>query len=155
MPFPMIDVRATGQNISHLLKQRQISIRTLQAYFGFDSPRAIYKWLRGENLPTVDNLFALSKLLRIPLQDILIEQANDGQDVPFIQPWRFFDLIQRNLSGGSRFFAAFGQRPFIIRLRTAMNDAPYCAAPGTRPTRVLSTLLSRSAGIGLAPASQR
>lgn len=52
MPFPMIDVRATGQNIHHLLKQRQISIRTLQAYFGFDSPRAIYRWLRGENLPT-------------------------------------------------------------------------------------------------------
>ncbi|MBQ3485669.1 MAG: helix-turn-helix transcriptional regulator [Clostridia bacterium] len=109
MPFPMIDVRATGQNISHLMKQQQISIRTLQAYFGFDSPRAIYKWLRGENLPTVDNLYALSKLLCVPMQDILIEQANDGQDVPFIQPWRLFELIQRNLGGGSRFFAVFGQ----------------------------------------------
>lgn len=104
IPFPMIDVRATGQNISHLLKQRQISIRTLQAYFGFDSPRAIYKWLRGENLPTVDNLFALSKLLRVPMQDILIEQTHGGQDVPLMQAWRLFDLIRRNLSGQGRFF---------------------------------------------------
>ena len=108
-PFPQIDVRATGQNIDRLLKQRQISIRTLQTFFGFDSPRAIYKWLRGEHLPSVDHLYALGKLLNTPLQDILIERSQDDQDVPFMQPWRLFDLIQRNLGGGSRFFAAFGQ----------------------------------------------
>lgn len=109
MRFPLIDIRSTGQNIERLVKERQLSIRTLQTYFGFDTPRAIYKWLRGEHLPSVDHLFALSKLLRVPIQDILIEQENDGQDVPFIQPWRLFDLIQRNLGGGSRFFAAFRQ----------------------------------------------
>lgn len=81
MPFPIIDVRATGQNIDRLIKERQISVRTLQTYFGFDTPRAIYKWLRGEHLPSVDHLFALSKLLRVPMQDILIEQMQDDQDV--------------------------------------------------------------------------
>lgn len=103
-PFPQIDVRATGRNIDWLLKQHHISIRTLQAFFGFDSPRAIYKWLRGEHLPSVDHLYALGKLLNTPLQDILIGRSQDDQDVPFMQPWRLFDLIQRNLSGGGRFF---------------------------------------------------
>ena len=56
MPFPQIDVRATGQNIDRLLTEKQISVRTLQTYFGFDTPRAIYKWLRGEHLPSVDHL---------------------------------------------------------------------------------------------------
>lgn len=82
MPFPLINVQATGQNIDRLCKARQISIRTLQTYFGFDTPRAIYKWLRGEHLPSVDHLFALSHLLQVPIQDILIEQASDDQDVP-------------------------------------------------------------------------
>ena len=82
MPFPQIDVRATGQNIERLLTQRQISVRTLQTYFGFDTPRAIYKWLRGEHLPSVDHLFALSRLLQVPLQDILVELQQDDQDVP-------------------------------------------------------------------------
>lgn len=104
MSFPVIDVRATGQNIDRLMKQRQISIRTMQTFFGFDSPRAIYKWLRGEHLPSVDHLFALGKLLQVPLQDILIEQEKDGQDVSYLQGWRLFELIQRNLSGGGRFF---------------------------------------------------
>lgn len=104
MPFPMIDVRATGQNIDRLMKQRQISIRTMQTYYGFDSPRAIYKWLRGEHLPSVDHLFALSRLLRVPMQDILIEQTREDQDVPPVRSWQLFDLIRRNLCGSSRFF---------------------------------------------------
>ena len=107
-PFPQIDVRATGQNIEQLLKQRHISIRTLQTFFGFDSPRAIYKWLRGEHLPSVDHLYALGKLLNTPLQDILIGRSQDDQDVPFMQPWRLFDLIQRNLSDRGRFFCCCG-----------------------------------------------
>lgn len=93
MPFPIIDVRATGQNIDRLIKERQISVRTLQTYFGFDTPRAIYKWLRGEHLPSVDHLFALSKLLRVPLQDILIEQTQDDQDVPPISRWNLRDFL--------------------------------------------------------------
>ena len=109
-PFPQIDVRATGRNIDWLLKQHHISIRTLQAFFGFDSPRAIYKWLRGEHLPSVDHLYALGKLLNTPLQDILIGRSQDDQDVPFMQPRRLFDLIQRNLSGGGRFFYCCRER---------------------------------------------
>ena len=49
MHFPIIDVRVTGQNIDRLIKTQQISVRTLQNYFGFDAPRAIYKWLCGEH----------------------------------------------------------------------------------------------------------
>lgn len=93
MPFPIIDVRATGQNIDRLIKERQISVRTLQTYFGFDTPRAIYKWLRGEHLPSVDHLFALSKLLRVPMQDILIEQMQDDQDVPPVFRWSLRDSL--------------------------------------------------------------
>lgn len=122
-PFPQIDVRATGQNIDWLLKQHHISIRTLQAFFGFDSPRAIYKWLRGEHLPSVDHLYALGKLLNTPLQDILIGQSQDDQDVPFMQPWRLFDLIQRNLSGGGRFF-------YCCRERGRLTAAPARLAYG-------------------------
>lgn len=98
MTFPLIDVRATGQNIDRLMKQRHISIRTMQAFFGFDSPRAIYKWLRGEHLPSVDHLFALGKLLQVPLQDILIEQEEEHRDVLPVASWKLIHLLQRNLT---------------------------------------------------------
>lgn len=98
MQFPTINVQATGQNIAHLLKARQLSVRTLQTYFGFDTPRAIYKWLRGEHLPSVDHLFALSKLLQTPMQDILVETEQDDQDVsPILMQKTFLQQLIRYL----------------------------------------------------------
>ena len=70
--FPVIDPVATGENIVRLRKERGLTVRDLQAYFGFEEPRAIYKWQHGTSLPTVDNLYALSALLDVPMDEILV-----------------------------------------------------------------------------------
>ncbi len=70
--FPVIDLAATGDNIRRLRVSRGLSVRQLQSYFGFEEPRAIYKWQKGESLPTVDNLYALGKLLDVPMEQILV-----------------------------------------------------------------------------------
>ena len=56
--FPVIDPIATGKNIIRLRVERGMSVRDLQAYFGFEEPQAIYKWQQGKSLPSVDNLYA-------------------------------------------------------------------------------------------------
>ena len=70
--FPVIDMVATGNNIRRLRVERGLSVRDIQSYFGFEEPQAIYKWQRGESLPTVDNLYALGNLLDVPMDQILI-----------------------------------------------------------------------------------
>lgn len=70
--FPVIDLVATGNNIRRLRIERGMTVRDLQSYFGFEEPRAIYKWQKGECLPTVDNLYALGALFEIPMEQILI-----------------------------------------------------------------------------------
>ena len=70
--FPVIDLAATGENIVRLRRARGLTVRELQAYFGFEEPRAIYKWQCGSSLPTVDNLYALSNLLEVPMNEILV-----------------------------------------------------------------------------------
>lgn len=70
--FPVIDLVATGNNIRHLRVERGLTVRDLQSYFGFEEPRAIYKWQSGESLPTVDNLYALGNLLEVPMEQILV-----------------------------------------------------------------------------------
>ena len=70
--FPVIDMSATGENIKRLRVERCLTVRDLQHYFGFEEPQAIYKWQSGKSLPTVDNLFALSRLLDVPMEQILI-----------------------------------------------------------------------------------
>ena len=73
--FPVIDLVATGDNIRRLRLERGLTVRDLQSYFGFEEPRAIYKWQRGESLPTVDNLYALGNLFEVPMDQILVPVA--------------------------------------------------------------------------------
>lgn len=73
--FPVIDPIATGANIVRLRRERGLTVRDLQSYFGFEEPRAIYKWQSGQSLPTVDNLYALGALLDVSMEEILVSAA--------------------------------------------------------------------------------
>lgn len=75
--FPTVNLKATGANIVKLRKARGLSVKDLQMYFGFEQPQAIYKWQWGESLPSVDNLYALSKILNTPIDGILIGNDQD------------------------------------------------------------------------------
>ena len=83
--FPVIDLAATGENITRLRKARGLTVRDLQNWFGFEEPQAIYKWQKGKSLPTVDNLYALGALLDVPMEEILVpckpklNMVNNGQ----------------------------------------------------------------------------
>ena len=70
--FPVIDPAATGRNIVRLRQERGLTVRDLQTFFGFEEPQAIYKWQRGQSLPTVDNLYALGALLGVSMEEILV-----------------------------------------------------------------------------------
>lgn len=72
--LPTIDMAATGKNIARLREGVGLSVRALQAVLGFTSPQAIYKWQRGESLPSIDNLAALAAVLDVGLDDIVIYQ---------------------------------------------------------------------------------
>lgn len=45
--------------------------------------QAVSKWENGESLPTVDNLYALSRLLHTSVDDILIGEK-ERDDEPFL-----------------------------------------------------------------------
>ena len=87
--FPVIDMAATGENITRLRKERGLTVRDVQDWFGFEEPQAIYKWQQGKSLPTVDNLYALGVLLEVPMEEILVSHypklhtiANEQQGTP-------------------------------------------------------------------------
>lgn len=73
--FPVIDPVATGANITRLRQERGFSVRDLQQFFGFEEPQAIYKWQKGQSLPSVDNLYALSALFQISMNEILVSSS--------------------------------------------------------------------------------
>lgn len=69
--IPVINMVATGQNITRLRKQAGLSVANLQQIFGFTTPQAIYKWQRGTALPTVDNLVILAAVFNTNINNIL------------------------------------------------------------------------------------
>ena len=70
--MPVIDMTATGRNIVRLRVQAGLSVRDLQTVFGFTNPQAIYKWQRGQALPTLDNLVVLAAVFGVTISDVII-----------------------------------------------------------------------------------
>ena len=70
--IPVIDMTATGMNITRLRKNAGMTVRDLQAIFGFANPQAIYKWQRGETMPTLDNMIVLAAVFNVTVDEILV-----------------------------------------------------------------------------------
>ena len=67
-----IQPEETGERIRKLLLEQGYTIREIQGAFGFENPQAIYKWLSGKSLPSIDNFIILSRLLHTSIEDILV-----------------------------------------------------------------------------------
>lgn len=67
-----IQMEMTGKRIRELLKENGYSVRDVQGAMGFSGPQAVYKWLYGQSLPSVDNLVVLSKILHTSIDSILV-----------------------------------------------------------------------------------
>jgi len=72
--FPTIDMAATGANIAALRRGAGITVRALQDIFGFSTPQAIFKWQRGDCMPTLDNLLILSTVFGCRMDDIIVRK---------------------------------------------------------------------------------
>lgn len=75
--YPIIDVAKTGKRIEELRKSRGLKVRDIAGWMGFEEPQAVYKWQQGKSLPSLDNLFALSRLLGVSMDEIIVERADE------------------------------------------------------------------------------
>ena len=69
--IPYINTVATGQNIDHLRIEAGMSVKDMQAVFGFATPQAIYKWIHGTSMPTIDNLVILAAMFDVTMDEIV------------------------------------------------------------------------------------
>lgn len=78
---PVIDLKATGQNIELLRKSAGVSVRDIQDVMGFANPQAVYKWQKGVCLPTIDNLVILAAVLDVTIDEILVYDEDPAEDI--------------------------------------------------------------------------
>ena len=69
--FPLINKRETGVNLRRIMDMRGITPKDVQEYLGLGCVQSVYRWIDGVNMPTIDNLYALSELFQVPIDAIV------------------------------------------------------------------------------------
>ena len=72
MNMPFVNTAATGANINRLRIQAGMTVKDMQMIFGFTTPQAIYKWIHGTAMPTIDNMVILAAMLGVTIDDIVV-----------------------------------------------------------------------------------
>lgn len=71
MERPHFDIVASGKRMRQIRKQRNISVKQVMEYMGFESTQAVYKWEAGNYMPPVESLILLSDIYGISINEIL------------------------------------------------------------------------------------
>ncbi len=82
MMYAVLNAKRTGERIKELRKENGLTVEEVSRYMGFESVQAVYKWQRGDSLPSIDNLYALSQLFRTPVDDILCGDREEDFSSP-------------------------------------------------------------------------
>ena len=78
--YPVIDLWKTGQTIRRLIKERELTVEQVRDRIELESVQAMYKWFRGECCPKIDNLLALSKLLNVTIDSMIVSKDDEVEE---------------------------------------------------------------------------
>ncbi len=70
--FQPIDQMKTGIKLKVMLKVAGYDVKYIQEYLHLSCPQSIYRWFKGRALPSVEHLCAMSKLLNVHMEDLLV-----------------------------------------------------------------------------------
>ena len=70
--YPMIDKEKTGKCLEELMQRHHMTPRDICAYLSLSCVQTVYRWIRGKNIPSVDNLYALSQLFQTKFDDMVV-----------------------------------------------------------------------------------
>ena len=78
--FQPIDQVKTGIKLKKMLKAAGYEVSDIQKYLHLSCPQSIYRWFKGKILPSVEHLCALSKLLNVHMEELLVLQGQSMEE---------------------------------------------------------------------------
>lgn len=82
--YPSIDMQQFGRKLRSACEEKNVKACDLQSFLGLGSVQAVYMWFEGKRMPSLDNLYALSKYLGVKMEE-LIDESMDSREV--LQKW--------------------------------------------------------------------
>jgi len=92
--YPTIDKEGTGQRIRYLMTKCGLSVTDVQKFLGLSTFQAVYHWMNGRSLPTIDNIYALSELFRVPIDDIICGNRSYQPDSRYYRLFVYMERLQ-------------------------------------------------------------
>ena len=80
--FRNLDMVKSGQRIKKAIQAKGYTVRQIQEILEFECPHPIYRWYKGKTLPSIDNLYILSQLLGMHMEDLLEERQVTQVEIP-------------------------------------------------------------------------
>lgn len=62
----------TGKKIENELRARGVRVVDLTSSLGIAERSTVYKWFRGERLPSLDTMYELSRFLDVPMDELIV-----------------------------------------------------------------------------------
>lgn len=78
--YQPIDQIKTGIKLKMLIRAAGYEVKDIQEYLYLSCPQSVYRWFKGKILPSVEHLCALSKLLNVHMEDLLVMQGESIDD---------------------------------------------------------------------------
>lgn len=70
--YPPIDLEQTGIKLKSMIIAAGYDVKYIQQYLHLSCPQSIYRWFKGKILPSVEHLSALSILLGVHMEELLV-----------------------------------------------------------------------------------
>lgn len=78
---PEIDMEKTGVLLRCLIAANGMMVKDIQVLLGLGSPQPVYRWIQGKYLPSVDNLYRLSLIFGVHMEDLLAKEDTDLREI--------------------------------------------------------------------------
>ena len=82
--FPTINLRETGVNLRRIMDKSGITPKDIKEFLNLGSIQTVYNWCNGLNMPTVDNLYALSQFLQVSIDEIICGNRKAIRQEPIV-----------------------------------------------------------------------
>ncbi len=77
MQYPNIDIKQTGILLETMTRSSGYSVKYIQEYLHLSCPQPIYRWFKGKILPSLDHMYALSVLLGVHMDELIVSQKQN------------------------------------------------------------------------------
>ena len=77
MQYPNIDIKQTGILLETMIRSSGYSVKYIQEYLHLSCPQPIYRWFKGKILPSIDHMYALSILLGVHMDKLIVPQKQN------------------------------------------------------------------------------